>query len=37
VESQGLVLKGAALSSTGLMAPIIHPDQAVLYLAEALP
>jgi alpha-galactosidase len=37
VESPGVVLKGAALSSTGLMAPIIHPDQAVLYLAEALP
>ena len=35
-EPPGVVLNGAALSSTGLMAPIIHPDHAVLYLAEAL-
>jgi alpha-galactosidase len=35
-EPPGVALNGAALSSTGLMAPIIHPDQAVLYLAEAL-
>jgi hypothetical protein len=27
---------GAALSSTGVTAPSIHPEQAVLYLAEAV-
>jgi alpha-galactosidase len=35
-EPPGVVLSGAALNSTGLMAPIIHPDQAVIYLAEAV-
>jgi alpha-galactosidase len=35
-EPPGVVLSGAALSSVGLMAPIIHPDQAVIYLAEAV-
>jgi alpha-galactosidase len=36
VEPPGVVLSGAALNSTGLMAPIIHPEQAVIYLAEAV-
>jgi alpha-galactosidase len=35
-EPPGVVLSGAALSTVGLMAPIIHPDQAVIYLAEAV-
>src|SRR5215207_563803 len=35
-EPPGVVLSGAALSSVGLMAPIIHPDQAVIYLAETV-
>ena len=35
-EPPGVVLTGAALASTGLMAPTIHPEQAVLYVAEAL-
>ena len=35
-QPPGVVLSGAALNSTGLMAPIIHPDQAVIYLAEAV-
>jgi alpha-galactosidase len=32
----GLVLSGAALASTGVMAADIHPEHAVLYRAEAL-
>ena len=35
-DPPGVVLSGAALGSVGLMAPIIHPDQAVIYLAEVL-
>ena len=35
-EPAGVVLSGAALASTGLMAAGIHPEQAVLYLAEAV-
>ncbi|HWI00673.1 MAG TPA: GH36 C-terminal domain-containing protein [Propionibacteriaceae bacterium] len=35
-QPPGVVLTGAALQSTGLMAPIIHPEQAVIYLAEAV-
>ena len=31
-----VVLTGAALQSTGQMAPNIHPEQAVIYLAEAV-
>jgi alpha-galactosidase len=34
-EPPGVVLSGAMLSSVGLMAPIVHPDQSVLYLAES--
>jgi hypothetical protein len=32
----GLVLSGAALASTGVMAADIHPEHAILYRAEAL-
>jgi alpha-galactosidase len=32
----GVVLTGAALASTGVMAADTHPDQAILYRAEAL-
>lgn len=32
----GLVLSGAALASTGVMAAQMHPEHAVLYRAEAL-
>ncbi|HET6759003.1 MAG TPA: alpha-galactosidase [Propionibacteriaceae bacterium] len=32
----GLVLSGAALASTGVMAAGIHPEQAILYRAEAV-
>jgi alpha-galactosidase len=32
----GLILSGAALASTGVMAAYIHPEQAILYRAEAL-
>jgi alpha-galactosidase len=35
-EPAGVVQTGAALSSTGLMAAGINPEQAVLYLAEAV-
>ena len=35
-QPPGVVLSGAALNSPGLLAPIIHPDQAVIYLAEAV-
>jgi alpha-galactosidase len=33
---EGLVLSGAALASTGVMAADIHPEHAILYRAEAL-
>jgi alpha-galactosidase len=32
----GLVLSGAALASTGVMAADMHPEHAILYQAEAL-
>src|SRR5215218_4094861 len=32
----GLVLSGAALGSTGVMAADMHPEQAILYRTEAL-
>ena len=32
----GVVLSGAALASTGVMAADIHPEHAILYRAEAL-
>ncbi len=32
----GLVLSGAALASTGVMAADMHPEHAILYRAEAL-
>jgi alpha-galactosidase len=32
----GLVLSGAALASAGVMAADIHPEQAILYRADAL-
>jgi alpha-galactosidase len=32
----GLVLSGAALASTGVMAADLHPEHAILYRAEAL-
>jgi alpha-galactosidase len=32
----GLILSGAALASTGVMAAGMHPDHALLYRAEAL-
>jgi alpha-galactosidase len=32
----GVVLSGAALASTGVMAANIHPEHAILYRAEAL-
>ena len=32
----GVVLSGAALASTGVMAADIHPEQAILYRAEAV-
>ena len=32
----GVVLTGAALASTGVMAADIHPEHAILYRAEAL-
>jgi alpha-galactosidase len=35
-QPPGVVLTGAALASVGLTAPSLHPEQAVLYLAEAV-
>jgi alpha-galactosidase len=32
----GLVLSGAALAGTGLMAANMHPEHAILYRVEAL-
>jgi alpha-galactosidase len=32
----GVVLSGAVLASTGIMAADVHPEQAILYHAEAL-
>jgi alpha-galactosidase len=32
----GLILPGAALTSTGVMAATTHPEQAILYRADAL-
>ena len=32
----GVVLSGAALGSTGLAGASIHPEQAVLYTADAV-
>ena len=32
----GLMLSGAALASTGVMAADMHPEHAILYRAEAL-
>lgn len=32
----GVVLSGAALASTGVMAADMHPEHAILYRAEAL-
>ena len=32
----GLILSGAALASAGVMAAGIHPEQAILYRADAL-
>jgi hypothetical protein len=32
----GVVLTGAALGTIGLTAPSLNPEQAVLYLAEAV-
>jgi alpha-galactosidase len=33
---EGLVLSGATLASTGVMAAAMHPEHAILYRAEAL-
>jgi alpha-galactosidase len=33
---EGLVLSGAALASSGVMAATMHPEHAILYRAEAL-
>ena len=33
---EGLMLSGAALASTGVMAASVHPEHAILYRAEAL-
>jgi hypothetical protein len=32
----GLILTGAMLSSTGVMAANMHPEQAILYRAEVV-
>jgi alpha-galactosidase len=34
--SPGAVLSGAALAGVGLSAPVVDPEQSVLYLAEAI-
>ena len=35
-DDHGVVLTGALLGSVGLMAPLLHPDTTVLYLARAV-
>lgn len=35
-EAPGVVLTGGALATMGLMAPLLHPEHAVVYLAEAV-
>jgi alpha-galactosidase len=34
--SPGVMLSGAALANAGLSAPVLHPENSVLYLAEAI-